>query len=67
MDSQYDEKLETIKIKRFSPAYFELAKKFPELEKYLSLGDKVVFSFRNKMIEIADEGEEKVESLNKLF
>ena len=66
MDSQYDDKLETIKIKRFSPAYFELAKRFPEFEKYLSLGEKVSFVFKNKIIEIADEGGEKVEVLNAL-
>ncbi|MDH4222090.1 MAG: hypothetical protein OEV55_00975, partial [candidate division Zixibacteria bacterium] len=66
MDSQYDDKLEAIKIKRFSPAYFELAKKFPEFEKYLSLGEKVSFIFKNKIIEIADEGEEKIEALNSL-
>lgn len=66
MDSQYDDKLETIKIKRFSPAYFELAKKFTEFEKYLSLGEKVSFVFKNKIIEIADEGEEKIEVLDEL-
>jgi len=67
VDSQFDEKLKTIKIQRFSPAYFELAKRFPEFEKYLSLGDKVIFVFMDKMIEIAEEGEEKIEILNELL
>ena len=67
VDSQYDDKLKTIKIQRFSPAYFELARRFPEFEKYLSLGDKVIFIFKGKVIEIADQGEEKIEILDELL
>jgi len=67
VDSQYEDKLKTIKIQRFSPAYFELAKRFPEFEKYLSLGDKVIFVFKDKMIEIADQGEEEIKILNELL
>ena len=66
VDSEYDTKFKTIKIQRFTPVYFELAKKFPEFEKYLSLGDKVIFVFKDKVIEIADQGEEKIEVLNEL-
>jgi Ca-activated chloride channel family protein len=66
VDSEYDIKFKTIKIQRFSSAYFELAKIFPEFEKYLSLGDKVIFVFKGKVIEIADQGEEKAEILNEL-
>jgi Ca-activated chloride channel family protein len=67
VDSEYDTKLKTIKIQRFSPAYFELARRFPEFEKYLSLGDKVIFIFKGKVIEIADQGEEKIEILDELL
>ena len=66
VDSQYDSSFKTIKIKRFSPAYFELAKRFPEFEKYLALGDKVIFVHKDKMIEISESGEEKIEILNQL-
>ncbi|HEX9912967.1 MAG TPA: VIT and VWA domain-containing protein [candidate division Zixibacteria bacterium] len=66
VDSEYDTKLKTIKIQRFSPAYFDLARRFPEFEKYLSLGDKVIFVFKDKVIEIADQGEAKIENLKEL-
>jgi Ca-activated chloride channel homolog len=66
VDSQYDSTLKIIKIQRFSPAYFELAKRFPEFEKYISLGDKVIFVHKDKMIEISELGEEKIEILNEL-
>jgi Ca-activated chloride channel family protein len=64
VDSQYDSTFKTIKIQKFSPAYFELAKKFPEFEKYIALGDNVIFVHKDKMIEISDQGEEKIEILN---
>ncbi len=67
VDSEYDTKLKTIKIQRFSSAYFELARRFPEFEKYLSLGDKIIFVFKGKVIEIADQGEEKIEILDELL
>jgi Ca-activated chloride channel family protein len=66
VDSQYDSTLKIIKIQRFSPAYFELAKRFPEFEKYLSLGERVIFIHKDKMIEISELGEEKIEILNEL-
>jgi len=66
VDSQYDSTLKIIKIQRFSRAYFELAKRFPEFEKYLSLGDKVIFVHQDKMLEISDQGEERIEVLNQL-
>jgi Ca-activated chloride channel family protein len=66
VDSQYDLSFKTIKIQRFSPAYFELAKRFPEFEKYLSLGDRVIFVHKAKMIEISERGEEKIDILNEL-
>jgi len=66
VDSQYDSTLKIIKIQRFSSAYFELARRFSEFEKYLSLGDKVIFVFKDKMIEISELGEEKIEILNEL-
>lgn len=66
VDSQYDSTLKIIKIQRFSLAYFELAKRFPEFEKYLSLGDRVIFVYKAKMIEVSDQGEEKIDILNQL-
>lgn len=66
VDSQYDSTLKVTKIRRFSPAYFELAKRFPEFEKYLSLGDRVIFVHKDRMIEVSDQGEEKIKILNEL-
>lgn len=66
VDSQYDSTFKTIKIQKFSPAYFELARRFLEFEKYLSLGEKVIFVHKDKMIEISELGEEKIEILNEL-
>ncbi|KAF1080116.1 MAG: hypothetical protein GQF41_3583 [Candidatus Rifleibacterium amylolyticum] len=49
-----------ITIKAWSAAYFDLCNKYPDLAKMLSVGEKVIVIFRNKVIEISpDRGEEK--------
>ncbi|MCK4428021.1 MAG: VWA domain-containing protein [candidate division Zixibacteria bacterium] len=56
VDSEYEGKLETIKVERFSQAYFKLLSRLPEIGKYLALGDKVIFLLNGKAIEISDQG-----------
>lgn len=53
-----------IKVKAYSPAYFELAKKYPALNKYLALGDKLVLKIEGKTVEItSDEGVTEIRDL----
>ena len=46
-----------VKIKAYSAAYFELAKKYPAINRYLALGDKLILKIEGKTVEISsDEG-----------
>jgi len=56
VDSEYEGKLETFKVERFSQAYFKLLSRVPEIGKYFALGDKVIFLLKGKAIEISDQG-----------
>lgn len=48
---------DTIKIEKFSEAYFELMRQCPEFAEYLSVGHRVVVFYRDVVIVIADTGE----------
>jgi len=56
VDSEYEGKLETIKVERFSQAYFKLLSRVPEIGKYFALGDKVIFLLNGEAIEISHQG-----------
>ncbi len=56
VDSRYEGKLATIKVERFSRAYFQLLSRVPQIGKYLALGEKVIFLLKGKAIEISDRG-----------
>jgi Ca-activated chloride channel family protein len=56
VDTEYEGKLETIKVERFSQAYFKLLSQVPEIGKYLGVGDNVIFLLKGKAIEISDQG-----------
>jgi Ca-activated chloride channel family protein len=56
VDTEYEGKIEQMKVKRFSEAYFKLLDKFPETGKYFALGDEVVFLLNGKAIHISEEG-----------
>lgn len=59
IDSSIKAQKPEITIKAWSPAYFTLCQKYPELAKMLSLGEKVILIFKGKVIEISpDRGEE---------
>ena len=57
VDSEYDVKLETIKIEKFSPAYFKILRTIPEVGKFMSLGDEVIFVLKNLAFQIGEEGQ----------
>jgi len=39
-------------IQTFSDAYFNLIEKYPKIQKYIALGNNVIFRFNNRLIEI---------------
>jgi Ca-activated chloride channel family protein len=54
----------TLKVKLFSPAYFLLAKKFPEISKFMALGRHLVVFVAGRTIEIhPNEGVSDTEAL----
>jgi len=48
---------DTIRIEKFSEAYFELIRQYPEFREYLSVGQQVILRHKNVTIIIADSGE----------
>lgn len=56
VDTDYEGKIEPVKVKRFSEAYFRLLDKIPEAGKYYALGDEVIFLLNGKAIHVSDEG-----------
>jgi len=60
VDTEYDGTIETLKIKKFTEAYFSLLEEAPEVGKYLALGDNCIFLFRSKAVHISDEGKSRL-------
>jgi hypothetical protein len=56
VDSEYEGKIEAIKVKRFSQAYFKLLSSLPEVGRFYALGDEVIFLLNGKAIQISEEG-----------
>ncbi|MGB8658344.1 MAG: VIT domain-containing protein [Candidatus Zixiibacteriota bacterium] len=56
VDTEYEGKIEPLKVKRFSDAYFELLDRIPEVGRYYALGDEVMFLLNGQAVEISDEG-----------
>jgi Ca-activated chloride channel family protein len=63
VDSEYEGKMETIKIEKFSSAYFKLLTKNPKIAKYLSLGDNVIVVLNHTAIEIGEKGKTDLSDL----
>ncbi|MGB7062543.1 MAG: VIT domain-containing protein [Candidatus Zixiibacteriota bacterium] len=57
VDSEYEGKIEAIRVKNLSEAYFKLLSEVPEIGRFLALGDEVIFFLQGKAIHISDEGE----------
>ncbi len=56
VDSGFEGKGETLKVKRFSAAYFDLLNRVPEVGMYYAMGDSVIFIIGGTAVEISDEG-----------
>ncbi len=57
IDSEYqDEKV--INIKYSSPAYTDLILTYPDIAKFLTLGEKITFKYKGKFVKISDQGRE---------
>jgi len=56
VDTEYEGKIDAIKVKRFSEAYFKLLSKVPEVGRFFALGDEVIFFLHGKAIHISDDG-----------
>ena len=63
VDSEYEGKMETIKIEKFSSAYFKILAKNPKIAKYLSLGDNVIVVLNHTVIEIGEKGKTNLSDL----
>ncbi|MBD3170716.1 MAG: VWA domain-containing protein [candidate division Zixibacteria bacterium] len=51
-----------MRIQRFSEAYFQLIENDPSLGRYLSLGDEVRLKVGNQIIQISEDGKERLSS-----
>ena len=69
VDSEFEGKRETLKIERYSSAYFKLISLRPEISKYLALGDNVIFTLNGTAVEISDQGKTELnqQDLDRLF
>ena len=56
VNSEYEGKIEAIKVKNLSEAYFKLLTKVPEIGRFFALGDEVIFLLHGKAIHVSDEG-----------
>ncbi len=56
VDSEYEGKIEPVRVKVFSEAYFKLLSEAPEVGKYMALGDEVIFLLHGKAVQVSEEG-----------
>ena len=59
IDVNYQNQKNVIKVKSFSPAYFQLANAHPQMSQYLSMGNDVIISLKDTAIQTGDDGREK--------
>jgi Ca-activated chloride channel family protein len=58
-DARYQQAVQNvIPVKAYSEAYFQLSRRTPSLNQYLSLGDRVLVVVNNQAIQIGDQGKE---------
>lgn len=60
MDIEYKAGAETIKLAFASEAYFNFLRVFPETREFCKLGNKVIFKFRGKFVQIGESGEKQM-------
>ncbi len=59
-DSRYTSAMRTVSVRPFSPLYFELLRRMPELKDLFALGDRVLVAGRAVAIAIAADGNEQL-------
>ncbi|MFQ5865648.1 MAG: VIT domain-containing protein [bacterium] len=59
-DFEFDTGQKITHIKYGSEVYFQLLKLYPEIRKFFSLGEKVIFKFKGKFINVGDRGIENL-------
>jgi Ca-activated chloride channel family protein len=60
MDLDYKTGTATIKLAFASEAYFNFLRGFPEARDFCKLGNKVIFRFRGKFVQIGESGEKQI-------
>ncbi|MGA1870769.1 MAG: VIT domain-containing protein [bacterium] len=60
IDSEYSEEQDIIQVKVFSDAYFQLSRRFRQINKSLAQGQEVIIVLNNNAIEIGNEGREEL-------
>lgn len=63
-DAGYTPAMRTVSVKPFSPAYFALVQRFPELAGAFALGDRVVVAGKSVAVALAPDGTSVVERLD---
>ncbi len=58
VDVNYRPSQMLVKVRAFSPAYFQLANSHPRMAQYLSLGESVMVAVRDTAIQIGPDGQE---------
>ncbi|MGH7598043.1 MAG: vWA domain-containing protein, partial [bacterium] len=59
-DIEYKAEAATIKLAFASEAYFNFLRVFPEAREFCKLGNKVIFKFRGKFVQISENGEKQM-------
>jgi hypothetical protein len=59
MDIEYKTEAATIKLAFASEAYFNFLRAFPEAREFCKLGNKMIFKFRGKFVQIGESGEKQ--------
>lgn len=61
IDTEFKPVLDTVKIVFASNAYFTFLRLFPEAEDFCRLGQKVIFNWQGKFVEIGEQGERQMD------
>jgi len=63
-DARYTASMRTVTVKPFSPAYFALVQRFPDLAAPFALGERVVVAGKSVAVAIAPDGTTAVSTLD---
>ncbi len=61
-DARYSASMRIVRVKAFSPAYFELVRRLDGLSQPLSQGDRVIVAGRAVAIELSPNGDERLDA-----